>query len=131
MRLATMALRSWVFDLQKERMDVGMLFSNFGLIASGFVSAVVLPSGMIVTACLAVAALVISIGEWKIRLGLLPGFKSLPVPAHARHRYRSLPSKFNNNWPLRWAVVVRKTPATALDAKPLVLRYLRCAIWFW
>jgi hypothetical protein len=47
-----------------------MLFSNFGLIASGFVSAVVLPSGMIVTACLAVAALVISIGEWKIRLGL-------------------------------------------------------------
>jgi hypothetical protein len=69
------------------------LFSNFGLIASGFVSAVV-ASGVIVTACLAVAALVISIGEWKIKLGLLPGFKSLPVPAHARHRYRSLPSKF-------------------------------------
>jgi hypothetical protein len=46
-----------------------MLFSNFGLIASGFVSAVV-ASGVIVTACLAVAALVISIGEWKIRLGL-------------------------------------------------------------
>jgi hypothetical protein len=79
--------------LQKERIDVGMLFSNFGLIASGFVSAVVLPSGMIVTACLAVAALVISIGEWKIKLGLLPGFKSLPVPAHARDRDRSLSLK--------------------------------------
>jgi hypothetical protein len=81
------------FLIEKERIDVGMLFSNFGLIASGFVSAIV-ASGVIVTACLAVAALVISIGEWKIRLGLLPGFKSRPVPAHARHRYRSLPSKF-------------------------------------
>ena len=67
---------------------MGMLFSNFGLMAAGFVSAVV-TSGVIVTECLAVAALVISIGEWKIRLGLLPRFKSLPVPAHARHRYRS------------------------------------------
>ncbi len=69
----------------KRKDDVGMSFSNFGLIASGFVSDVV-ASDIIVTACLAVAALVISIGEWKIRLGLLPSFKSLPVPAHARHR---------------------------------------------
>jgi hypothetical protein len=80
------------FLIERERIDVGMLFSNFGLIASGFVSAVV-ASETIVTACLAVAALVISIGEWKIRLGLLPSFKSLPVPAHARHRDRSLSLK--------------------------------------
>jgi hypothetical protein len=35
--------------IAKERIDLGMLFSNFGLIASGFVSAVV-ASGVIATA---------------------------------------------------------------------------------
>jgi hypothetical protein len=60
----------------KRKDDVGMLFSNFGPMASGFVSAVV-ANGVIATVCLAIAALVISIGEWKIRLGLLPRFKSL------------------------------------------------------
>jgi hypothetical protein len=70
-----------------------MLFSNFRLIASGFVSAVV-ANGVIATVCFAIAALVISIGEWKIRLGLLPRFKILAVPAPARHRYCSLSLKF-------------------------------------
>jgi hypothetical protein len=90
MRLAAMALRSWVFDLQKERIDVGMLFSIFGLMAFGIFSAVVLPISIIAALCLAVATLVISVGEWKIRMGLLPRFKSMAVPRHhERHSSRS------------------------------------------
>ena len=57
-------------------------------------STVVLPISIIAAVCLAVATLVISIGEWKTRLGLLPRFKSLPMPAHKPHRYRSLPLRF-------------------------------------
>jgi hypothetical protein len=66
-----------------------MLCSIFGLIALGVFSAVVLPVSIIAGVCLAVAALVISIGEWKIRMGLFPRFKSMAVPRHERHSYRS------------------------------------------
>ena len=57
-------------------------------------STVVLPISIIAAVCLAVATLVISIGEWKTRLGLLPRFKRLPMPAYKPHRYRSLPLRF-------------------------------------
>ena len=66
-----------------------MLFSIFGLMALGIFSAVVLPISIIAAVCLVVAALVISIGEWKIRMGLFPRFKSMAVPRHERHSYRS------------------------------------------
>ena len=66
-----------------------MLFSIFGLMALGIFSAVVLPISIIAAVCVAVAALVISIGEWKIRMGLFPRFKSMAVPRHERHSYRS------------------------------------------
>jgi hypothetical protein len=53
-------------------------------------STVVLPVSIIAAVCMAVAALVISIGEWKIGMGLLPRFKSLAVPRrHQRRSYRS------------------------------------------
>ena len=71
-----------------------MLLLNSVLIVFGLFSAAVLSSGIIATLCLAIAALVISIGEWKTKLGLLPGFKSLATPVHKPHRYRSLPLKF-------------------------------------
>ena len=74
-----------------------MLLLSSVLMVFGLFSAVVLSSGIIATVCVAIAALVISIGEWKTRLGLLPGFKSLPVPAHKPHRYRSLPLRFKNS----------------------------------
>jgi hypothetical protein len=67
------------FDFAKRKDRLGMLFSIFGLMALGIFSAVVLPISIIAAVCLVVAALVISIGEWKIRMGLFPGFKSLPV----------------------------------------------------
>jgi hypothetical protein len=76
-------------NLQKERMDVGMLFSTFGLMAFSIFSTVVVPVSIIAGVCLAVAALVISIGEWKIRMGLFPRFKSLTAPRYERHNYRS------------------------------------------
>jgi hypothetical protein len=68
-----------------------MLLLNSVFMVFGLFSAAVLSSGIIATVCLAIAALVISIGEWKTRLGLLPRFKSLPMPAPKPHRYRSLP----------------------------------------
>ena len=80
--------------IERERIHWSMLLLSSVLMVFGFFSAVVLSSGIIATLCLAIAALVISIGEWKTRLGLLPGFKSLPVPAHKPHRYRSLPLRF-------------------------------------
>jgi hypothetical protein len=79
---------------ERERIRLSMLLLNSVLMVFGLFSAVVLSSGIIATVCVAIAALVISIGEWKTRLGLLPGFKSLPVPAHKPHRYRSLPLRF-------------------------------------
>ena len=61
------------------------------LTAAGLFSAVVLPSGIIAIGCLAVAGLVIRIGEWKTKLGLLPRFASLAKPArYDRRKYRSL-----------------------------------------
>ena len=79
---------------ERERIRLSMLLLSSVLMVFGLFSAVVLSSGIIATVCVAIAALVISIGEWKTRLGLLPGFKSLPVPAHKPHRYRSLPLRF-------------------------------------
>jgi hypothetical protein len=53
-------------------------------------STVVLPVSIIAGLCLAVAALAINIGEWKIRMGLLLRFKSLALPRrHQRRSYRS------------------------------------------
>jgi hypothetical protein len=78
----------------RERIHLSMLLLNSVLMVFGLFSAVVLSSGIIATLCLAIAALVMSIGEWKTRLGLLPRFKSLPMPAHKPHRYRSLPLRF-------------------------------------
>jgi hypothetical protein len=71
-----------------------MLLLNSVFMVFGLFSAVVVSSGIITTLCLAIAALVISIGEWKTRLELLPRFKSLATPAHKPHRYRSLAVKF-------------------------------------
>ena len=73
---------------ERERIRLSMLLLNSVLMVFGLFSAVVLSSGIIATLCLAITALVISIGEWKTRLGLLPKFKRLPAPAHERHRYR-------------------------------------------
>jgi len=62
-------------------------------------STVVLSASIIAGVCLAVAALVISIGEWKIRIGLLPSFKSVAVPRrHERCGYRSSLLKVNRWW---------------------------------
>jgi hypothetical protein len=52
-------------------------------------STVVLPVSIIAGVCLAVAALVISIGEWKIRMGLFLRSTSRAVPRHERHSYRA------------------------------------------
>jgi hypothetical protein len=71
-----------------------MLLLNSALMVFAFFSAVALSSGIIATLCLAIAVLVINIGEWKTRLVLLPRFTSLPMPAPKPHRYRSLPSRF-------------------------------------
>ena len=57
-----------------------MLLLSSVFMVFGLFSAVVLSSGIIATLYLAIAALVISIGEWKTRLRLLPRFKSLPMP---------------------------------------------------
>ena len=73
---------------ERERIRLSMLLLNSVLMVFGLFSAVVLSSGIIATLCLAIAALVISIGEWKTSLGLLPKFKRLAAPAHERHRYR-------------------------------------------
>jgi hypothetical protein len=55
----------------------------------GMFSTVVLSLNIIAGLCLAVAALVISIGEWKIRMGFLPRFKNVAVPRrHQRRGYR-------------------------------------------
>ena len=80
--------------IERERIHLSMLLLNSVFMVFGLFSAVVLSSGIIATLCLAIAALVISIGEWKVRMGLLPGFKSLPIPAHKPHRYRPLPLRF-------------------------------------
>ena len=77
--------------IERERIHLSMLLLNSVFMVFGLFSAAVLSSGIIATLCLAIAALVISIGEWKTRLGLLPRFKSLPMPAPKPHRYRSLP----------------------------------------
>lgn len=62
----------------------------------GMFSTVVLSVSIIAGVSLAVAALVISIGEWKTRMGLLPSFKSLAVPRrHERRSYRSSLLKVN------------------------------------
>jgi len=54
-------------------------------------STVLLPVSIIAGVCLAVAALVISIGEWKIRMGLFLRSTSRAVPTrHKRHSSRSL-----------------------------------------
>jgi hypothetical protein len=71
-----------------------MLLLNSVLMVFGLFSAAILSSSIIAALCLAIAALVISIGEWKARSGLLPRFKSLPMPAHKPDRYRPLPSRF-------------------------------------
>jgi hypothetical protein len=68
-----------------------MLFSIFGLMAFRIFSTFVLPVSIIAGVCLAVAVLVISIGEWKTRMGLFPRFKSLasagdPARAHRMAR---------------------------------------------
>ena len=79
-----MACGMELLNFAKERMDVGMF------------STVLLPVSIIAGVCLAVAALVASIGEWKIRIGLLPSFKSVAVPRHHERRgYRSSLLKVN------------------------------------
>jgi hypothetical protein len=83
--------------IERERIHLSMLLLNSVLMVFGLFSAVVLSSGIIATLCLAIAALVISIGEWKTRLGLLPRFKSLPMPPPKPHRYRSLPLSFKDS----------------------------------
>jgi hypothetical protein len=75
---------------------MGMLFSIFSLTAFTIFSAVVLPISIIATLCMAVATLVISVGEWKIRMGPFPRFKSLTVTRHERHNYRSSLPKFKD-----------------------------------
>jgi hypothetical protein len=80
--------------IERERIHLSMLLLSSVLMVFGLFSAVVLSSGIIATLWLAIAALVISIGEWKTRFWLLPRFKSLPMPAHKPHRYRSLPLRF-------------------------------------
>lgn len=69
-----MACGMELLNFAKERMDVGMF------------STVLLPVSIIAGVCLAVAALVVSIGEWKIRIGLLPSFKNVAVPRHRERR---------------------------------------------
>ncbi len=62
----------------------------------GMFSTVVLSVSIIEGVCLAVAALVVSIGEWKIRIGLLPNLELTGVPRrHERRGYRSSLLKVN------------------------------------
>ncbi len=96
-----------------------MLLLSSVLMVFGLLSAVVLSSGIITTFCLAIAALVISIGEWETRLQLLPRFKCLPIPAHKPHRYRSLPLKFKKQLAPRVGCGRAGNSGYALNAKPL------------
>jgi hypothetical protein len=63
--------------LQKERIDMSILHSILDLIIIAVIS-------------VGVAVLAVSPGKWKIKMGLLPRFKSLTMP---RHRERSGISK--------------------------------------
>jgi hypothetical protein len=55
--------------LQKERIDMSILYSILDLI-------------IIVVISVGVAVLVVSLGKWKLKMGLLPRFKSLTMPRH-------------------------------------------------
>jgi hypothetical protein len=58
--------------LQKERIDMNILYSILDFI-------------IIVIISVSVAVLVVSLGKWKIKMGLLPRFKSLTMPKHRRN----------------------------------------------
>jgi hypothetical protein len=55
--------------------DTSILSSEFGPLGLDGFSAVVLA----IAICVAVALFVITVGQWKVRMGLLPAFKSLPL----------------------------------------------------
>jgi len=59
----------------------------------GISFAVVLPIIIIVAICVGVAGLVLTIGKWKEKMGLLPKFKSPTVP---RHHQRGGISKYSD-----------------------------------
>jgi hypothetical protein len=58
------------------------LYSIFNSEALGLFSAVVLHVIIIVAICVGIAGLVVSLGKWKISMGLLPRFKSLTMARH-------------------------------------------------
>ena len=75
-----------VFEkLQEGVIDMSILSSKFGPVALDSVSAIVLAIALSV----AVAVLAIRAGRWKVKMGLLPGFKSLPL-AKAQENPRPL-----------------------------------------
>jgi hypothetical protein len=53
--------------LQKERIDMSILYS-------------ILDLSIIVVISVGVAVLVVSLGKWKIKMGLLPRFKNFTMP---------------------------------------------------
>jgi hypothetical protein len=55
--------------------DMNIRFSEFGRLGVDGFSAIVLAIVM----CVAVALFLITVGQWKVRMGLLPAFKSLPL----------------------------------------------------
>lgn len=75
-----------VFEkLQEGVIDMSILPSKFGLVALDSVSAFALAMAISV----AVAALAIRAGRWKLKMGLLPGFK-IPSSAKAQENPRPL-----------------------------------------
>ena len=58
------------------------LYSIVGATALGFSSAVVIPTLMLLAVVTGVAALVIGIGDWKVRNGFLTRFKSSNLSRH-------------------------------------------------
>jgi len=70
--------------MQEGVIDMSILSSKFGLVALDSVSAFALAMAISV----AVAVLAIRAGRWKLKMGLLPGFKSLPLRKLKRIRGR-------------------------------------------
>jgi hypothetical protein len=72
---------------------MNILYPNFVTTGMEIFWAVVLPIIIIVATCIAVAGLVLTIGKWKIRMGVLSKLKS---PVITKHRRALGPPKYKD-----------------------------------
>jgi hypothetical protein len=75
---------------------MSILSSNFGPVALDSVSAIAVAIALSV----AVAVLAIRAGRWKVKVGVLPGFKSLPLAkVHKnKHGYRRCIGRYTESY---------------------------------